>query len=189
MTNNSALIIVDVQKDFISGSLAVPDAESIIEPILKIKNKFTKVFFTQDHHPKDHCSFKINGGLWPEHCVQNTLGALIDYRLISTTKVSFVIEKGTDKDVDSYSGFFDNNKEKATILKSRLDFWNITDVYICGLATDYCVKYTALDAVELGYKTNVIIDCCRGVITDTTKDAIEEMKLKGVKIINSYDIK
>ncbi len=155
-----ALIIVDVQNDFCpGGALAVKDGDKIISGINEIRHKFDEIITTQDWHPIDHCSFKSNGGIWPIHCVQNTIGAELHKDLMS----GYVnIIKGTMKNSDSYSAFYDDNGISIGLLEYLVGC-HIKQVYICGLATDYCVKFTALDAVKEGFKTYVIKDLCRGV--------------------------
>ena len=179
---NKALIIVDVQNDFVTGSLAVPWAREII-PIISwiVKNANYKLkVATLDWHPENHISFKQ----WPKHCVQNSAGSslALDHDLL-TTDLRLVF-KGTDINVDSYSGFFDNNHEHATLLETKIktDF-TIDELDIVGIATDYCVKFTALDAIKLGYKVNVLSFACRGVTPETTEVAIEEMKSCNINVL------
>lgn len=195
-----ALIIVDVQNDFLpGGALAVKDGNKIIPLINKLQNKFELIVATQDWHPKDHGSFASNHNknpgekiqlagleqiLWPDHCVQETKGA--DFAAdLKTYKFDKVFRKGTDKNIDSYSGFFDNGHKKLTGLADYLKEKGVTEVYIVGLATDYCVKFTALDAVNLGFNTNIILPACRGVDLNKgdVQRAVEEMVNKGVKIM------
>lgn len=184
-----ALIIVDVQYDFMpGGALAVAEGDLIADIAGKVRDKFDLTVFTQDWHPANHCSFKVNGGIWPAHCVQNSKGAEIDSRIIRPEDP--VIKKGIYNDVDSYSGFWDNERVHKTDLDTFLKAHGIDTVYICGLATDYCVKYTALDAVDAGYRVFLIEDACRGVNVNKgdSTGAIEEMKYKGVKIIKHSEI-
>lgn len=185
----NALIIVDIQYDFMpGGALAVEEGDLLAEPILSIRDKFDLIVFTQDWHPANHCSFKENGGIWPAHCVQNSRGAEIDQRIIRAG--DHVIRKGIHKDVDSYSGFWDNNRKHTTELHDFLNTRGVDTLYICGLATDYCVKFTVMDAIEAGYKVVLIADLCRGVNINPldSKNAIEEMMIKGVKIVNQRTI-
>jgi nicotinamidase/pyrazinamidase len=177
--HNKAFIIVDVQNDFLpGGALAVPGGDAVIPVINARQAQFDLVLATQDWHPPGHGSFAsahpgrkpgevilLNGLtqiLWPDHCVQGTHGAAFGPGL-DTTRVSRIFHKGTDPGVDSYSGLFDNGHRKDTGLADFLRDERVTDVYIAGLATDYCVKFTALDAVHLGYRTHVIKAACRGV--------------------------
>jgi nicotinamidase/pyrazinamidase len=157
-----ALLVVDAQYDFMpGGALPVSGGNEIIPLILKMRPKFDTVVFTQDWHPADHCSFKTKGGPWPEHCIQNTDGARIVEGLLQPSDL--IVQKGTHQDVDSYSGFWDTNKAHQTELDSILRQKGIDTVFICGLATDYCVKFTALHAVEAGYNVQLIVRACRGV--------------------------
>lgn len=195
-----ALIIVDIQNDFLpGGALAVKDGEQIIPLVNRLQRKFGLVVATQDWHPKDHGSFagsrnkavgekiRLSGLeqiLWPDHCVQDTIGADFAAKL-HTDRIDRVFRKGTDKQIDSYSGFFDNGHKKATGLESYLKEKGVAEVHIVGLATDYCVKFTALDAVSLGFKTAVVLPACRGVDLNKgdVQKAVEEMEKNGVCII------
>lgn len=201
-----ALIIVDFQNDFLpSGSLPVPEGDTILPVINKLIDKFPLVVATQDWHPQDHGSFASNhpgkqigdtvilGGisqiLWPDHCVQNTKGAEFVSGL-HTEKIAEIFRSGTDKHVDSYSGFLDNAKKHSTGLDQYLKERGVDEVFIVGLATDYCVKFTALDAIDLGFKAFLIKDASKGVnlqAGDVDK-SLEEMQTKGVSIITSKDI-
>lgn len=185
----NALIIVDVQYDFLpGGALAVNDGDAIIDIINSIRHRFDITIFTQDYHPVNHCSFKANGGIWPVHCVQNTRGAAIHEILLIGNDV--IVKKGVNTDIDSYSGFYDNERKTKTELDSILAKNNVDTVYICGLATDYCVKYTAIDAVGEGYKTILVKDACRGVNINAgdVDNAIIEMQQHGVEILTHRDI-
>jgi len=195
-----ALIVVDIQNDFLPGGrLAVPDGDKIIPKVNDLIKKFDLVIATQDWHPVNHISFAENHKgkkpgdkitvegveqiLWPSHCVQNTFGAEFAKDLLKD-KFTAVIRKGTDPMIDSYSGFFDNARKKDTGLDDLLKSLNVSEVYIVGLATDYCVKFTALDAVSLGYKTHVIREACMGVNLkpNDTENALNELKKAGVII-------
>lgn len=199
-----ALIVVDIQNDFCNGgSLAVKDADTIIPVVNKIIKFFEKnnyfIVATKDWHPKTHKSFAINSNqkvgdfgilnnlpqiFWPIHCVQNTNGSEFHPNLL---KIDTVVFKGTDDNIDSYSGFFDNGKLKNTNLLELLQEKNVDELYILGLATDYCVKYTVLDALDLKFKVNVIEDACKGVnlSSNDSINALEEMKSHGANIIKS----
>jgi nicotinamidase/pyrazinamidase len=195
-----ALIVIDIQNDFLpEGRLAVPDGDKIIPKVNDLIKKFDLVIATQDWHPVNHISFAENHKgkkpgdkitvegveqiLWPSHCVQNTFGAEFAKDLLKD-KFTAVIRKGTDPMIDSYSGFFDNARKKDTGLDKLLKSLNVSEVYIVGLATDYCVKFTALDAVSLGYKTHVIRDACMGVNLkpNDTENALNELIKAGVII-------
>ena len=169
-----ALIIVDVQLDFLpGGSLAIKDGDKIIDTINCIKNDFDLIVLTQDWHPKDHCSFKQ----WPVHCVQNTLGAEIHPGILANIRpLTLNIQKGWNKDVDSYSAFYDNDHKTSTGLTQMLRDEGVKQVTVVGLATDFCIKYTALDAVKDGFGTTVVINACKPVdssIENLTKIAEE----------------
>ena len=193
-----ALIIVDVQNDFCpGGALAVSEGDRVVEVINRLQPGFDLVVATQDWHPADHCSFAANHPgrspgerielaglpqiLWPVHCVQGTPGAELHPGL-DRSRIARVFRKGTDPNVDSYSGFFDNGRRASTGLGEYLKGRGVTDVYVCGLATDYCVKATALDTVGLGFKTHLLVDGCRGVELQPgdIQRAIEEMREQGV---------
>ncbi|OGW79409.1 MAG: nicotinamidase [Omnitrophica bacterium RIFCSPLOWO2_12_FULL_44_17] len=201
-----ALIIVDLQKDFVQGgSLAVPDGVSIIRVINQLQTCFDIVVATKDWHPKNHISFASTHGkktgevietdgikhiLWPDHCVQNTKGAeFVDH--LNPERIERVFYKGADPKIDSYSGFFDDGRKSATGLDDYLKNQNVREVYIVGLATDYCVKYTAIDAAGLGYQTCVIQDAVKGVKLrpDDVENAFESMKKSGVVVMHRSDLK
>ncbi len=200
-----ALILVDVQNDFCpGGSLPVAGGFDIIPVINALQPLCDLVVATKDWHPKNHSSFAANHGkqpgevitldglqqiLWPAHCVQDSGGAEF-VRGLDTSRVAEVFYKGVDPAIDSYSGFFDNGHKRATGLGDYLKQRGVTDVYVVGLATDYCVKWTALDAKQLGFQTAVILDACRGVELKPgdVERAIEEMKTAGIKIIQSTDV-
>ncbi len=195
-----ALILVDLQNDFCpGGALAVNEGDRIIPLINDLQKNFELIVATQDWHPKDHGSFARNHNkkpgekiilngleqiLWPDHCVQGTLGSELVGNL-NQERIDKIFPKGTDKGIDSYSGFFDNGHRKATGLGDYLRKKEVTDVYIVGLATDYCVKFTALDSVQLGFRTFVIENACRGVELNPgdVQQAIQEMKKRGVQVI------
>lgn len=184
------LIIVDVQYDFMpEGPLGVPEADQIIPIINGLISNIPPEFivaFTQDWHPQGHSSFQEQGGPWPVHCIQDTPGAELHQDLIPHSN-SLFIKKGTDLEVDSYSAFFDNERKKKTDLHGKLQEHGVQELYICGLATDYCVKFSVLDALSLGYKVHLIKDACRGVDINKydTKCALEEMRQAGALIIES----
>ena len=196
-----ALIVVDLQNDFVNGSLPVPDAASIVPVVNRIRDAFDLVVFTKDWHPANHGSFAVNHPgrntydqaeldglpqtLWPVHCVQGERGAELVAGLNMDNAHIFV--KGTDPTIDSYSGFADNGHRKSTGLGEFLKSKEVTDVFVCGLATEYCVKATALDAVQLGFKTHVIEDATRGVNRQPgyVANAMDEMRTAGAVITTS----
>jgi nicotinamidase/pyrazinamidase len=212
----SALVLVDLQYDFMpGGALGVPHGDEVIPVINRLaapefagRNRvraFDLVLATQDWHPADHGSFAsqhpgrkpgdviVLGGLpqvlWPDHCVQNTPGAALVAEL-DQRRIARIFRKGTDPTIDSYSTFFDNGHRQATGLGDYLREQGVSDVYLAGLATDYCVRYSALDARGLGFRTHVIRDACRGVNLrpDDTAKALEEMRVAGVEITQSADL-
>lgn len=195
-----ALILVDLQNDFLpGGALAVPRGDEVIATANRAQADFVLTVATQDWHPADHGSFAANrrggrvgevaelGGLpqvlWPVHCVQGTRGAELAPAL-DRTRIARVFPKGTDAAVDSYSGFFDNGRRRATGLGDYLRERGVTAVTIMGLATDYCVKATALDARFLGFRTILRLDGCRGVelAPGDCARAVEQMRAAGVEV-------
>jgi nicotinamidase/pyrazinamidase len=201
-----ALILVDIQNDFLpGGALAVPEGDAVIPVANQAQQRFDLIVATQDWHPKDHTSFAANHPgrrigevidveglpqvLWPVHCVQETSGAEFGPSL-DVRRISHVVRKGTDPHIDSYSGFFDNGHRKATGLDEWLRTRGVTEIYLLGLATDYCVKYTALDGRRLGYDVWLILDGCRGVELQPgdVAEAVEEMRSAGVRGITSDEV-
>ncbi len=198
---SSALIIVDMQNDFMPwGALPVKDANLIISIILKLAEHFNHIIATQDWHPEDHISFALNHGkkpgeiievhhekqvLWPAHCVQNTLGADLAPPL-KKLKIEKIFYKGSNSFIDSYSAFFDNAKKKSTGLGEFLRSTKIKELFFAGVATDYCVKYSVLDAIELGFSVSVIKNACKGINLQPGDEekAFEEMKAAGAKLVN-----
>jgi nicotinamidase/pyrazinamidase len=198
-----ALIITDIQNDFCpGGALAVAEGDAIIPLINRLQARFDLVVATQDWHPAGHGSFAANHPgkkvgdvidlngleqiLWPVHCVESTPGAAF-HPALDRGRIARVFHKGTDAEIDSYSGFFDNGHRKATGLGEYLKEQGVDEVYLCGLTTDYCVKFSAFDAVALGFKTYVIEDACRAVNLHPgdAEKALEEMRTKGVEIVSS----
>jgi nicotinamidase/pyrazinamidase len=186
--NKRALIIVDPQKCFMpGGSLAVPNGDEILGGINRIlmhrsgfSPRWRLIVVTQDWHPEDHCSFKKQGGPWSAHGVQGSTGAEFhDDLVFGRGRIGdiVVVQKGVDKEVDSYSAFFDNERKGKTELDDRLKRCGVDEVFVCGLATDYCVKATVLDALDLRLKTTVLIDACRAVNVNPgdEKKALVEM--------------
>lgn len=200
-----ALLVIDVQNDFCpGGALEVRKGDEIVPGINKIMSKFDLVVASQDWHPADHGSFASkhsrNPGevielcglsqiLWPDHCVENTVGAEF-HRDLQTEAFDAVFTKGGNPQIDSYSAFYDNGHLQKTGLDDYLKSKGVEAVYICGLATDFCVKYSALDAVALGYATFLLDDLCRGVDINAGDifKAKQEMKQKGVGVINSEEL-
>jgi len=201
-----ALILVDIQNDFLpGGALPVPEGDAIIPVANKVQPVFPLVVATQDWHPANHGSFAashpgrkvfdqihLNGlpqTLWPGHCVQNTRGAELAETL-NRQRITKAFPKGTDPGIDSYSGLFDNGHRKSTGLGEWLKEKRITEVFFCGLATDYCVKFTALDAAQMGFRTHFIEDASRGVNlrSGDVRNAVEEMKRTGIVVLQSGEL-
>jgi nicotinamidase/pyrazinamidase len=201
-----ALLVVDIQNDFLpGGALAVPEGDRVVPIINRLMDHFDLVLATQDWHPPHHGSFAgshtnhqpgdvidLNGVpqiLWPTHCVQHSAVAAFSAEL-RTDRFSKIFQKGIDPNIDSYSSFFDNAKLRSTGLGDYLRQRGVEEIFICGLATDYCVKYSVLDSRSLGIRTHVIEDACRGVnlASDDSKNAIVEMRAAGATIIDSGDI-
>ena len=203
--NKKALIVVDPQNDFISGTLTVPHAEEIIEMINKLTavKEFDHIIFTQDWHPLNHKSFitahpnnnvfdvidmdGIKQTIWTVHCVQHTWGSEFHKDLNMDIPNLSIFKKGMDVDVDSHSGFFDNKHDKSTGLKEFLQLNNVIDVFICGLATDVCVEYTANDSIDEWFNTTVIIDACRGISEDLNP-CYYRMEQRGIKLVEYMDL-
>ena len=229
-----ALLVIDVQYDFLpGGSLAVAGGDEIIPIIdmIRIKNHWDLVVFSQDWHPPSHVSFAsahgdlpqfstmtldytsngdlcagpnilpsysvpcqpsnvslvVNQTLWPDHCVWNTTGAEISRALIRKPSDP-IVQKGYHIQIDSYSAFFDNGHVFPTTLQPLLQANNITEIYVVGLALDFCVFYTSMDGNALGYKTSVIQNACRGITQSGVDSAISQMQSAGIAIINSNQI-
>ena len=200
-----ALLLVDLQNDFLpGGALAVPQGDQVVPVANRLMPRFELVVATADWHPAEHCSFASNhpghevgeiiqvGGLdqmlWPDHCIQNTPGAEFHPGL-DRSRIDHIVHKGADPQLDSYSGFFDNGHIKATGLDDYLKNQGARRVVILGLATDYCVKFTGLDALALGYETVLISDGCRAVNLHAGDDqrALADLKQAGAEILTSRD--
>ena len=201
-----ALILVDIQTDFLpGGALAVPDGDAIIPVVNGLQAKFPLVVATQDWHPANHGSFAANHPgknvfeqidlnglpqtLWPVHCVQGTPGAELAMGL-ERGRIAKIFPKGTDAGIDSYSGLNDNGHRKSTGLGEWLKAKTVTEVFVCGLATDYCVKFTALDAAQMGFETFFIEDASRGVNLqpNDVANAVAEMARAGIVVIRSQQV-
>jgi len=201
-----ALILVDLQNDFMpGGALAVPEGDEVVPVANRLMSEFELVVATADWHPRNHCSFasnqpgheigeviKVDGLdqiLWPDHCIEGTPGAEFHPDL-DQSRIHNIIHKGTKRGIDSYSGFFDNGHVQATGLGDFLKSQGVKRVVILGLATDYCVKFTALDALQLGFEIILVRDGCRAVNLQPGDEerAIEELRFKGAKIANSNEL-
>lgn len=183
-----ALIVVDVQNDFCpGGALAVAGGDEIIPVINRLVNSFDLVVYTRDWHPANHVSFAENPQFtdksWPAHCVAGTPGAAFHPDLLVRPD-GIIVDKGTEAEVEAYSGF------QGTGLAEKLRARQVDTVYITGLATDYCVKATALDALKEGFRTFVVANACRGVDfpAGTVEKALNELRAAGAGIINDDEI-
>jgi nicotinamidase/pyrazinamidase len=201
------LILVDLQNDFLpGGALAVPRGDEVIPVANRLQPRFDLVVATQDWHPAAHGSFASSHPgrkpgdmselaglpqvLWPDHCVQGAPGAEFA-RALEMNRVEAIFRKGTDPGIDSYSGFFDNGHRKSTGLGDYLKGRGATDVHVLGLATDYCVKFTALDARGLGFRVFLVEDGSRGVELrpgDIAR-ALDEMRRAGVEVLQSANVR
>jgi len=193
------LVIIDVQNDFlINGSLEVPDGNDVIEPINEIIKNYALVVATKDWHPLDHVSFasnhqgkkigdvvKVNNLdqiLWPVHCVQESKGS--DFPTTLNIKaINKIIYKGTNSQIDSYSGFHDNGKIRSTGLSDYLKAKNITSIDYVGLVTEYCVKFTVFDSIKEGFRSRVILKGIKGINLEESNKALKEMKSKGIDLL------
>ena len=204
--SHTALIVVDVQNDFCpGGALAVSEGDQVVPVINKIAPLFDVVVATRDWHPSDHVSFasahdghevgeaiEVNGMeqvLWPDHCVQGSKGA--DFHPdLDTAPINLILHKGTRTELDSYSGFLETDRTTSTGLEAYLKGLDVSEVTVCGLATDYCVFFTAMDAVDAGFKTRLVTDAARGI--DQPEGNIErttgEMKDAGVTLVTSAEL-
>jgi nicotinamidase/pyrazinamidase len=204
--SKKALIVIDVQNDFCpGGSLAVNDGDKIVPVINSIMDNFDIVIGTQDWHPQNHVSFASNHKgkniydqinidgilqtLWPDHCVQVTRGADF-HKDINSNFFNCVIRKGANPKIDSYSAFLENNKKTETGLHGYLNALDAKEIFLCGLATDYCVYFSALDSVKYGFKTSVLLDACRGINVPegSIDNCLKDMKNAGIIIIRTSDL-
>ncbi|UJH90330.1 bifunctional nicotinamidase/pyrazinamidase [Antarcticibacterium sp. 1MA-6-2] len=195
------LVIIDVQNDFIpGGALAVPGGNEIVEVINDLQKKFELIIATQDWHPKNHSSFAANHEgkkafetikwrdedqvLWPIHCVQNTYGAEF-YPELETAKIESIFRKGTDPEIDSYSGFYDNAHLKSTGLAGYLREKGASELYFCGLAGEYCVYFSVIDALEEGFNVTLIEDATRALDEEQYKNAKINILAGGGRVIKA----
>jgi nicotinamidase/pyrazinamidase len=202
--NMRALLLVDIQNDFLpGGALAVPDGDAIIPVVNALQERFPLVVATQDWHPEKHASFSsshpgkepfeiimldtVEQVLWPDHCVQGSEGAAFSSQL-SQQRIEAIIRKGMDHKIDSYSGFYDNKKLKSTGLADYLKGKGVKQVYVTGLAGDFCVGFTALDALAEGFETFLVEDATRPIDADGFQQMKEKIRSKGGKVISAADI-
>ena len=202
---NDALLVVDVQNDFCKGgTLAVPSANEVVPVINDLADRFAHTIITQDWHPPDHTSFAsqhdgsepyqtITLGygeqvLWPDHCVQHSAGAEFHDKL-AVTNCELIVRKGFRREIDSYSAFFENDHKTPTGLGGYLRERELTRLFVTGLATDFCVRFSAVDARAQGFEVMLVEDACRGIDSDGSMDAaMREMNDVGVTIIESNSI-
>jgi nicotinamidase/pyrazinamidase len=199
-----ALLLIDIQNDFIpGGALAVPGGDEIIDVVNKLQPFFDLVIATQDWHPSNHKSFasqhegkavfdviELDGFqqvLWPDHCVQGTTGAAFSPKL-DMNRVEAIFRKGTNAEIDSYSGFYDNGHLKSTGLADYLKGKGVTAIYLVGLAGDYCVYFSAKDAIAEGFQTCLIEDAIRAINNDDFEKAKQDIINNGGKVIRSNKI-
>jgi nicotinamidase/pyrazinamidase len=205
ITSEDVLIVIDVQNDFCpGGALAVPDGDAVIGPIQRMAQRFEHVVLTQDWHTPDHYSFasahagkkpyeqiELSYGmqtLWPDHCVQGTPGADFHPEL-KVTGAELIVRKGFHRTIDSYSAFFENDHTTATGLGGYLKERGFRRVFLAGLAYDFCVGYSALDAKPLGFEAVVLRDACRAIDLNGSAAAMEkEFATAGVQVMNSEDL-
>lgn len=206
---SKALLVVDVQNDFMpGGALAVPEGDQIVPVVNELMEKFPLVVASQDWHPKDHVSFASNHPgkkvldviqvryeqlddpleqvLWPDHCIKNSPGAEFHPDL-KQERIHHIIRKGTDPQIDSYSAFHDNGRLKSTGLSEYLREKGVDEVYVVGLALDFCVRATAIDALREGFKTSLVLDATRAVNANEGDDqiALDELRTAGVLVYES----
>ncbi|WP_207430286.1 bifunctional nicotinamidase/pyrazinamidase [Sabulibacter ruber] len=199
-----ALLLIDIQNDFIpGGALAVPEGDAVVPIANALQPQFDLVVATQDWHPSNHKSFAsqhegkklfettqlqgLDQVLWPDHCVQGTAGAEFSPEL-EMSRVEAIFRKGTDPEIDSYSGFYDNGHLKSTALAEYLRGKGVNEVYLVGLAADFCVYFTALDALKEGFPTYFIEDATRAISAEGFEKAKADMIRKGGQVIQSAQL-
>jgi nicotinamidase/pyrazinamidase len=198
--DRDVLLVIDLQNDFCpGGALAVPDGDAIVPAVNRLARDFAHVVLTQDWHPPGHSSFaSAHPGrqpyetvtmpygpqiLWPDHCVQGTAGAAF-HRGLDAPHAELVLRKGFDRAIDSYSAFRENDRHKATGLAAYLRERGFERVTLCGLATDFCVLYSALDARKAGFGATLVLDACRGIDVDgSLARALDAMRQAGVRLL------
>ena len=200
------LLVIDVQNDFCpGGALPVPDGRAVVPVINRVIGLFPAAGATQDWHPAGHFSFASSHPgkkpfetipwhgqeqvLWPDHCLQGSAGADLHPEL-EARPLRFLLRKGTRRDVDSYSGFLENDHRTSTGLKGLLQELGVRRIFVAGLATDYCVRATVLDGLEAGFRVAVLVDACRGVDVPagSVKKALEEMRSRGALLLETRDL-
>lgn len=205
MTDAAALVIIDCQRDFCpGGALAVAGGHEIMPLVNDLQTRFPHVILTQDWHPADHSSFASRHAglapfqtvelaygtqvLWPDHCVQGTPGAEF-HEALNTTRAQLILRKGYAREIDSYSAFFENDKRTRTGLENYLRERGLGRLYLAGLATDYCVAFSALDAKRLGFETHVVVDACRAIdLNGSLNQQMHAMRQAGIGLVSSDEI-
>ena len=194
---DSALVVVDMLHDFIDGSMACKNASEAVDSSLAFIEKQTAgieadkdaiqerfpILFVRDYHPSNHSSFLENGGIWPPHCVQGSYGAEIAEVLAPYASEEFTFYKGFEKDKEQYSGFESIN-EAGQSLYDVMDIMDIKNVYVCGIATEYCVKNTCMDLLKAGYTVWLLQDCLGYVDYEGHLEALKEMKTAGIRLLD-----
>lgn len=204
MPLKKALVLIDIQPDFLpGGALAVPDGGAVLEPISELASWFDTIVATQDWHPVGHKSFASSHGappfsvtrmpygdqvLWPEHCVQGTPGAELALPAAILDKTQLILRKGMNHEIDSYSAFLENDQVTPTGLAGWLREKGIEELVFAGLALDYCVAFSALDAVKLGFQVSVCVDACRGIGEETIRSQMKAMAAAGVRFGSVEDV-
>ncbi|WP_336279505.1 bifunctional nicotinamidase/pyrazinamidase [Bartonella sp. CB175] len=194
------LIVIDVQNDFLpGGALAVPQGDTILPTVNNLIDNFDHVILTQDWHPQNHCSFassycgkipydtvNLSYGsqiLWPDHCIQGTQGAEF-HPSLKIDKAQLILRKGYNKNIDSYSAFFENDQKTPTGLHAYLKEHGFTKLALCGLATDFCVGFSALHAIKCGFKVSVSLNACAGIdLNDSLNTILKTMNETGVELL------
>jgi len=203
LTPQDWLVIIDPQVDFCpGGALAVPDGDQVIGPINTLAARFPNCVLSQDWHPPDHASFASQHGVapfslvqapygeqvaWPDHCVQDTPGAQFHPGL-KIAHVDKIIRKGANRQIDSYSAFLENDHVTPTGLGDYLESQGAQRLFLAGLALDYCVRFTAEDAVRLGFEAVVILDACRAIAASTQSSAMDNFARLGVRTATTADV-
>ena len=196
MKNDSATVVVDMLYDFIDGSLACIGGEEAVEETRKFLEKNLEgegdaaveildtkpVLFIRDHHPADHSSFKDFGGIWPAHCVAGTRGGEIHEKLLPFVNEDLTFDKGCERAVEQYSGF-DGRNAAGQPLGEVLSLMDIKTVYVCGIATEYCVRSTCEDLLKAGFKVQLLKDCLAYVNEEGHRKALEEMAAEGIELV------
>ncbi|MBB4076973.1 nicotinamidase/pyrazinamidase [Bartonella fuyuanensis] len=195
-----ALIVIDVQNDFLpGGALAVPQSDAVLPTINNLINRFDHVILTQDWHPKNHCSFaschpgkrpydtiNLDYGpqiLWPDHCIQGTQGAEF-HTSLRMEKAQLILRKGYNQKMDSYSAFLENDQKTPTGLQVYLKEHGFTKLIMCGLATDFCVGFSALHAVQCGFKVSVSLNACAGIdVNGSLNTMLKTMNEAGIELL------